>query len=40
MELGLWAEYDLLVIEDNKIKIVDFKINKNPYNIEVMEGKF
>ncbi len=35
--IRLMAKYDLLVIEDDKLKIVDFKTNKNPYNEEVME---
>lgn len=36
-EIKLMAKYDLLVIEGDKIKIVDFKTNKKPYNIGVME---
>ncbi|WP_028854930.1 PD-(D/E)XK nuclease family protein [Psychrilyobacter atlanticus] len=36
-EIRLMAKYDLLIIEDDKIKIVDFKTNKNPYNVGVME---
>ncbi|MCS5422530.1 MULTISPECIES: PD-(D/E)XK nuclease family protein [Psychrilyobacter] len=36
-EIKLMAKYDLLIIEDNKIKIVDFKTNKNPYNVGVVE---
>ncbi len=36
-EIRLMAKYDLVVIENDKIKIVDFKTNKNPYNLKVME---
>jgi len=36
-EIRLMAKYDLLIVEDDKIKIVDFKTNKNPYNVGVME---
>ncbi len=35
--IKLMAKYDLVVIDNDKIKIVDFKTNKNPYNLEVME---
>jgi len=36
-EIRLMAKYDLIVIENTKIKIVDFKTNKTPYNPSVME---
>ena len=36
-EIRLMAKYDLVVVEDGKIKIVDFKTNKNSYNLGVME---
>lgn len=35
--IRLMAKYDLIVTEGNKIKVVDFKTNKKPYNTEVME---
>ena len=35
--IRLMAKYDLLIVEDDKIKIVDFKTNKNPYNVGVIE---
>jgi len=35
--IKLMAKYDLIVIENSKIKIVDFKTNENPYNLAVME---
>jgi CRISPR/Cas system-associated exonuclease Cas4 (RecB family) len=35
--MRLMAKYDLIVIEEGKVKIVDFKTNKNLYKIEVME---
>ncbi|MGB6128305.1 MAG: PD-(D/E)XK nuclease family protein [Psychrilyobacter sp.] len=36
-QIRLMAKYDLIVIEDTKIKIVDFKTNKSLYNPSVME---
>lgn len=35
--IRLMAKYDLIVTEGNKVKVVDFKTNKKPYNTEVME---
>lgn len=36
-EIKLMAKYDLIIIESDKVKIVDFKTNKNPYNLDTME---
>ncbi|MEI6857731.1 PD-(D/E)XK nuclease family protein [Psychrilyobacter sp.] len=37
-EIRLMAKYDLIVIEGDKIKIVDFKTNKNSYKADVVDG--